>query len=220
MGLILYAMEVHASAIVAFCKAIDISIGISFDGETSQTGRLQNNLGCVIFESGSTEEAAAELQQSLRNQKCCSSSSDEAYSSPNLLSTSITILNIGVTCAKQRRYQDAIKHTEAAHHMQDALLGSTSEMVESTSFFLSMLRKIIDSSSQSPRNTLLNTQNKPSLKPYQDIISEDKILDNVSTNKYKSDAFTLSCCNQLTVDLSFYSVGRQSWISRKYEAFC
>lgn len=211
-------MEVHASAVVAFCKAIDISIGISFDGETSQTGRLQNNLGCVIFESGSTEEAAAELQQSLRNQKYCSSS-DEAYSSPNLLSTSITILNIGVTCSKQRRYQDAIKHTEAAHHMQDALLGSTSEMVESTSFFLSMLRKIIDSSSQSPRNTLLNTQNKPSLKPYQDIISEDKILDNVSTNKYKSDAFTLLCCNQLTVDLSFYSVGRQSWISRKYKAF-
>lgn len=218
MGLILYAMEVHASAVVAFCKAIDISIGISFDGETSQTGRLQNNLGCVIFESGSTEEAAAELQQSLRNQKYCSSS-DEAYSSPNLLSTSITILNIGVTCAKQRRYQDAIKHTEAAHHMQDALLGSTSEMVESTSFFLSMLRKIIGSSSQSPRNTLLNAQNKPSLKPYQDIISKDKILDNVSTNKYKSDAFTLWCCNQLTVDLSFYSVGRQSWISRKYKAF-
>ena len=125
-------MEAHASAVVAFCKAIDISIGMSVEGETSQTGRLQNNLGCVIAESGGLEQAAVELQQSLRNQKHCSSSSDEAYSSANLLSTSITILNIGVTCAKQRLYQDAIKHTEAAHHMQDVLLGATSEIKEST----------------------------------------------------------------------------------------
>ena len=168
-------MEAHASAVVAFCKAIDISIGMSVEGETSQTGRLQNNLGCVIAESGGLEQAAVELQQSLRNQKYCSSSSDEAYSSANLLSTSITILNIGVTCAKQRLYQDAIKHTEAAHHMQDALLGATCR--HSILFFLNMLRKIIDASSPSPRNTLLKTQNNPSVESGRN----DEILDNVST---------------------------------------
>lgn len=168
-------MEAHASAVVAFCKAIDISIGMSVEGETSQTGRLQNNLGCVIAESGGLEQAAVELQQSLRNQKYCSSSSDEAYSSANLLSTSITILNIGVTCAKQRLYQDAIKHTEAALHMQDALLGATCR--HSILFFLNMLRKIIDASSPSPRNTLLKTQNNPSVESGRN----DEILDNVST---------------------------------------
>eukprot|EP00956_Cyclotella_meneghiniana_P019957 scaffold34712_cov66-Cyclotella_meneghiniana.AAC.2 len=186
MGLIHYAMEAHASAVVAFCKAIDISIGMSVEGETSQTGRLQNNLGCVIAESGGLEQAAVELQQSLRNQKYCSSSSDEAYSSANLLSTSITILNIGVTCAKQRLYQDAIKHTEAAHHMQDALLGATSELVESRHsilFFLKMLRKIIDASSQSPRNTLLKTQNNPSVESGRN----DEILNNVNVNPESPD---------------------------------
>lgn len=154
MGLIYYALEEYSSAVVAFRNAIDISVGVSTDGETPITGRLQNNLGCVKIEISNIEEALNEFEQSLRCQKHNDSFDDaDTSDAVNLLSISLTIFNIGVACARQRHYHTAMKHTEASLAMQEALLGSSSELADNTLFYLYLLRKVIISSHSPDRNT-------------------------------------------------------------------
>lgn len=176
---------------VAFRKAIDISAGISMDGDMSMTGRLLNNLGCVHAEIGSYEGALNDFEQSLRYQKDSASSSDaDTSDAENLLSISMTIFNIGVTCSRQKHYHTAIKHTEASHAMQEALLGASSELADNTLFYLNLLRKV-SSSSQSPdRNTPKHRHVReiPESSPSQAITRKDEVLDIVSV---VSDRFLL-----------------------------
>jgi tetratricopeptide (TPR) repeat protein len=147
MGLIHYSMEAHTPAITAFRNAIQLSAGTSGDGRTSLSGRLQNNLACVNAEMGSLELALSEFEQSLRWQKDSSSSNDaDTSDADNLLSISLTIFNIGVTCARQKHYHAAFKHTEASHAMQEALLGPNNELTLNTLFYLDLIKKMIATS--------------------------------------------------------------------------
>lgn len=147
MGLIHYSMEAHSSAIMAFRNAIQLSAGLSFDGRTSLSGRFQNNLACVNVEMGNYKFALSEFEQSLRWQKNSSSSKDaDTSDADNLLSISLTILNIGVTCARQKHYHAAFKHTEASHAMQEALLGPNNELTLNTLFYLDLIKKVIATS--------------------------------------------------------------------------
>jgi tetratricopeptide (TPR) repeat protein len=180
MGLIHYAMEAHSSALMAYQNAIDISEGISVDGETSVTGRLHNNLGCVHAEISNMEGALTEFEQSLRCQKDNASSDDaDTSDADNLLSISMTIFNIGVSCARQKHYQAAMKHTEASHAMQEALLGTKNELAENTLFYLNLLKKVV-ATSQSPDRTPKKSQIRQSLEPYRAITRKDEVLDIVS----------------------------------------
>eukprot|EP00804_Cyclotella_cryptica_P026388 CCRYP_020289-RA/>CCRYP_020289-RA protein AED:0.00 eAED:0.00 QI:1559/1/1/1/0.66/0.5/4/1422/788 len=141
MGLIHYSVEAHTSAIMAFRNAIQLSEGISVYDSSSLSGRLQNNIACVNVEMGSLDVAILEFEQSLRWQKDASSSHDaETSDAENLLSISLTIFNIGVTCAKQKHYDAALKHTEASHAMQEALLGAKSELTMNTLFYLDLIK--------------------------------------------------------------------------------
>eukprot|EP00804_Cyclotella_cryptica_P006731 CCRYP_015698-RA/>CCRYP_015698-RA protein AED:0.14 eAED:0.14 QI:1416/1/1/1/1/0.75/4/1081/944 len=158
MGLIHYSVEAHTSAIMAFRNAIQLSEGISVYDSSSLSGRLQNNIACVNVEMGSLDVAILEFEQSLRWQKDASSSHDaETSDAENLLSISLTIFNIGVTCAKQKHYDAALKHTEASHAMQEALLGAKSELTMNTLFYLDLIKKVI-ATSEVPGNTPKKTQ--------------------------------------------------------------
>ena len=174
MGLIHYAVEDHTSAVTAFRNAVDISEGID---EIYLSGRLKNNLGCVITEIGNMESALAEFEQSLQCQKYATSSNDSDVSdADNLLSISITIFNIGVICARQKRYTTGMKHIEASYAMQEALL-DTDALVDSTSFYLNLLKKVIASSQSPDRNSSTKAHNSELTRT---IVHKDKVLDIVS----------------------------------------
>ena len=142
MGLIHYALEAHTSAVMAFRNAAELSAGISAESQTPLSGRLQNNLGCVNVEIGNLEGAVSVLEQSLQWQKESASSSNDTSDAENLLSISMTIFNIGVACARQKHYRAAIKHIEASHAMQEALLGARSKLAKNTLFYLDVLKKV------------------------------------------------------------------------------
>jgi tetratricopeptide (TPR) repeat protein len=168
---------------MAFRNAVDISEGIAVDREASLTGRLQNNLGCVNVEIGNIEGALFEFEQSLKCQKENTSSNDaDTQDADNLLSISITIFNIGATCARRKHYQTALKHTEAAHAMQEALLGTNSDMADNTLFYLNLLRKVVSSSQSPDRNTPKKVQARspPESSPSRAITRKDEVLDIVS----------------------------------------
>ena len=174
VGLIHYALEAHKSAVVAFRNAINISEGI---GEASLSGRLKNNMGCVNTEIGNPEGALTQFEQSLQRQKDDASSNDSDTSdAQNLLSISITIFNIAVTCASQKHYHTAMKHTEASHAMQEALLGSDA-LVDNTLFYLNLLKKVVASSQSPDRNS---TAKAHSLDLTRAIARKDEVLDIVS----------------------------------------
>lgn len=172
---------------MAFRNAINISEKNAVGGEASLTGRLQNNLGCVNVEIGNIEGALIEFEQSLQCQKNNASSNDvDTSDAENLLSISMTIFNIGATCARQKHYQTALKHTEASHAMQEALLGTNSELVDNTLFYLNLLRKVITSSQSPDRNTQrkVSARAPPELSPSRAITRKDEVLDIVSNTHH------------------------------------
>ena len=142
----------------AFRNAIS-SAEISIDvNNLSLRGRLLNNLGCVNAETGNYEGALNDFEQSLRYQKNNASSRDaDTADAENLLSISLTIFNIGVTCAKRKHYSTALKHTEASYAMQEALVGVNSDLANNTLFYLSLLKKVTTSEQSPDRNTSKKT---------------------------------------------------------------
>lgn len=168
IGLISYAMDALPSALSAYRKAVQISSSLfADDQETPALGRLTNNLACVNAEIGNTSLAQSEFEESLRVQ-------EETSNGADLLSVSIAIFNIGVMSAKQQQYQAANSHVQAcysvrqcmpsvpfffplkiklshysclSYQIQEALLGEDNKVVQSTSFYLGLLSKLINSSS-------------------------------------------------------------------------
>jgi tetratricopeptide (TPR) repeat protein len=156
LGLINFAIGSVNSALASFRKAVHLSSKNYPKGHL--TGKLVNNMACVNFEIGKMPLVQSQLKQSIQMQRggCNSSSLNgiELSSEDDFFSISITIFNMGVTCARQNQCDAAISYLEACYAIQQAVLENTSELVQSTAYYLDLMRTL--SSTSSPKASCNN----------------------------------------------------------------
>lgn len=112
MGLISYAMESFPSSLTSFRKAAQLSM----EAASHVSGIFINNVACVHTDMSKVSLARTEFDKSVQVQKGESldiSFDSVALGRDELLSISISIFNVGVSCAKQKQYETAVSHIDA-----------------------------------------------------------------------------------------------------------
>jgi len=145
MGLISYAMESFPSSLTSFRKAAQLSM----EAASHVSGIFINNIACVHTDMSKLSLARTEFDKSVQVQKGESldiSLDSVALGRDELLSISISIFNVGVSCAKQKQYETAVSHIDACFSIQSTLMDESEAIVQTTLYSLNLLKSLVPTS--------------------------------------------------------------------------